>query len=121
MDIQRKNVGRNKAIRWTIIGVVVLAVWASATRRHGGWRVLRDLSPEARGSRCRHVGVVAGHGLRRALRSCHAGFRKRGKRKRFLVRMALSRPKLFTCSVSVVRRGAPREAPASVYNHVCVV
>jgi HlyD family secretion protein len=28
MDIQRKNVGRNKAIRWTIVGVVTLAVVA---------------------------------------------------------------------------------------------
>jgi HlyD family secretion protein len=26
MDIQRKNVGRNKAIRWTIVGVVAVAV-----------------------------------------------------------------------------------------------
>src|SRR5437588_13098729 len=25
MDIQRKNVGRKKAIRWTVIGVVLLA------------------------------------------------------------------------------------------------
>jgi HlyD family secretion protein len=28
MDIQRKNVGRNKAIRWSIIGVVVVGVVA---------------------------------------------------------------------------------------------
>ena len=26
MDIQRKNVGRNKAIRWTIIGIVTVGV-----------------------------------------------------------------------------------------------
>ncbi|HEY1182944.1 MAG TPA: RND transporter, partial [Bryobacteraceae bacterium] len=28
MDIQRKNVGRNKAIRWTVIGVVTAGVVA---------------------------------------------------------------------------------------------
>ncbi|MGA8581148.1 MAG: RND transporter, partial [Bryobacteraceae bacterium] len=43
MDIQRKNVGRKKAIRWTIIGVVVLAVVGGA-----GYGVTR-LKPAAPG------------------------------------------------------------------------
>ncbi len=43
MDIQRKNVGRNKAIRWTIIGVVVAAVVGGA-----GYGVTR-LKPAAPG------------------------------------------------------------------------
>ncbi len=52
MDIQRKNVGRNKAIRWTIIGIVVVGVVV------GLFVLVKGLKPAAPRWICRPCGRI---------------------------------------------------------------